>query len=129
MPIFVKGAKETLEAKDLYRTLKEHKSDTLGNKLCASWNRELKYCNGKPNLLRALLRVFGWQFGFLGLALFLMELGVATLQPVLLLKLISYYVNDSEVVEQGYYYAVGLILSSLIFMIILHPANFGIHHC
>ncbi|XP_044316419.1 probable multidrug resistance-associated protein lethal(2)03659 [Drosophila rhopaloa] len=58
-----------------------------------------------------------------------MELGVATLQPVLLLKLISYYVNDSEVVEQGYYYAVGLILSSLIFMIILHPANFGIHHC
>ncbi|XP_017000087.2 probable multidrug resistance-associated protein lethal(2)03659 [Drosophila takahashii] len=128
MPVFLKRSKAILGTKDVYRTLKEHKSDNLGNKIWASWKRELKNSKGKPNLLRALLRVFGWQFGILGLVTFLVELGLRTLQPMLLLELISYFVNKSEVVEKGYYYAGGLIISSFLGVIIIHPAFFGIQH-
>ncbi|KAH8352895.1 hypothetical protein KR084_007132 [Drosophila pseudotakahashii] len=128
MPVFLKGSKAMLETKDIYRTLKEHKSDTLGNKLCASWERELKNSKVKPNLLKVLLLVFGWQFGILGLVYFLVELGLKTLQPVLLLKLISYFVNKSEAVEKGYYYAGGLIMSSILSVVIMHPAFFGVQH-
>ncbi|XP_017022525.1 probable multidrug resistance-associated protein lethal(2)03659 [Drosophila kikkawai] len=128
MPTFVKGRKATLDTKDLYRALKEHKSETLGNKLCASWERELEKTKGKPNLLRALLRVFGWYFGLLGLVLFILELGLRTLQPLFLLKLISYYTHGSESIEAAYYYAAGVILCSALNVIIMHPYMLGTMH-
>nr|XP_016930743.1 probable multidrug resistance-associated protein lethal(2)03659 isoform X1 [Drosophila suzukii] len=128
IPIFIKGSRKTLDAKDLYRHLAEHKSDTLGNKLCASWDQELKNDKGNPKLLRAVLRAFGWQLGFPGLALFLVELGLRTFQPILLVKLISYFSSDSEAAEMGYFYAIALILNSMLSLMIIAPANFGIHH-
>ncbi|XP_016989332.1 probable multidrug resistance-associated protein lethal(2)03659 [Drosophila rhopaloa] len=128
MPTFLKGRKDTLDTKDLYRALKEHKSETLGNKLCASWEKELEKTKGKPNLLRALLRVFGWYFALLGLVLFLLELGLRTLQPIFLLKLISYYSHGSESIEAAYYYAGGVILCSALNVIIMHPYMLGTMH-
>jgi len=104
--------------------------ETLGNKLCASWELELEKTKGKPNLLRALLRVFGWYFALLGLVLFLLELGLRTLQPILLLKLIAYYTHsqDSESIESAYYYAAGVILCSALNVIIMHPYMLGTMH-
>ncbi|XP_017132505.1 probable multidrug resistance-associated protein lethal(2)03659 [Drosophila elegans] len=128
MPTFIKGRKDTLDTKDLYRALKEHKSETLGNKLCASWELELEKTKGKPNLLRALLRVFGWYFALLGLVLFLLELGLRTLQPIFLLKLISYYSHGSESIEAAYYYAGGVIVCSALNVIIMHPYMLGTMH-
>ncbi|XP_016964680.2 probable multidrug resistance-associated protein lethal(2)03659 [Drosophila biarmipes] len=128
MPIFLKGSKDTLETKDVYRTLKEHNSDNLGNKLCASWERESRGSRGTANLLRALLRVFGWQYGFFGLVNLLLELGLRSFQPMILLKLISYFTNGSEQSEVGYYHAGGLILISVFSVIIVHPLFFGIQH-
>ncbi|EDW28514.1 GL18906 [Drosophila persimilis] len=131
MPIFIKGRKNTLDTTDLYRALREHKSETLGNKLCASWEREqLQGAKRRPNLLRALLRVFGWYFGLLGLVLFILELGLRTLQPLFLLKLISYYSHgsESESIEAAYYYAGGVILCSAFNVIIMHPYMLGTMH-
>lgn len=54
-------------------------SETLGNEMCQSWEKELeKKANSKrqPSLLRASMRVFGWRFALLGLILFLLELGL-----------------------------------------------------
>jgi len=96
--------------------------------LCASWDQELKNDKGNPKLLRAVLRAFGWQLGFPGLALFLVELGLRTFQPILLVKLISYFSSDSEPAEIGYIYAIALILNSMLSLMIIAPANFGIHH-
>ncbi|EDV59380.2 uncharacterized protein Dere_GG23434 [Drosophila erecta] len=128
IPIFRKGYKKTLDSNDLYRPLEEQKSDTLGNKLCASWDQELKNEGGSPKLLRALLRVFGWQIGVRGLAIFGVELGLRTLQPIFLVKLISYFSGDSGAVGVGFYYAVAQILVSALSVMISAPTEFGIHH-
>lgn len=104
-------------------------AETLGNKLCDSWDLELKKTKGKgPNLLRALLRVFGWYFGLLGLVLVLLELGFRTLQPLFLLELISYYSRGTDSIESAYYYAGGVILCSALNVIIMHPYMLGTMH-
>ncbi|KMY92502.1 uncharacterized protein Dsimw501_GD10651 [Drosophila simulans] len=128
IPIFRKGYKKTLDSTDLYRPLEEQKSDILGNKLCASWERELKNDRGTPSLLRALLRVFGWQMGFPGLAIFVVELGLRTLQPIFLVKLISYFSGDPDAANAGFYYAVAQIVISALSVMILTPTMFDIHH-
>ncbi|KAH8412635.1 hypothetical protein KR009_003917, partial [Drosophila setifemur] len=122
VPIFNKGRKGTLDSKDIYRVLKEHKSETLGNKLWASWERELESSRGAPNLLRALLRVFGWYFGLLGLV-FIVELVVRALQPFFLLKLISYFSQGSESTGAAYYYAGGMILCAALQVVIIHQIS------
>ncbi|XP_017068419.2 LOW QUALITY PROTEIN: probable multidrug resistance-associated protein lethal(2)03659 [Drosophila eugracilis] len=128
MPMFFKGSKNTLDTKDLYRPLREHKSDTLGNKLCTAWEREQRNCKEKPSLLRVLLQVFGWQLGLPGLAIFFVDIGLTSFQPILLVKLISYYSNGLEAVQKGYYYAGALILNSALAVIISVPVSFTIHH-
>ncbi|KAH8281374.1 hypothetical protein KR054_000151, partial [Drosophila jambulina] len=126
MPTFIKGLRQTLGIKDLYKTMQEHKSEPLGNKLYASWERELETSAGKPSLMRALLRVFGWQFGFFGLWLFISEGGLRILQPLLLLKLISHFSQGSESTNKAYIYAGGLILSVGLNVIIKHPCLCGV---
>ncbi|KAH8258985.1 hypothetical protein KR038_000986, partial [Drosophila bunnanda] len=126
MPIFIKGVKNTLDSKDLYKTMKEHKSEYLGNKLYSSWERELERSGGNPSLMRALLRVFGWQFGFFGLVLFLAEGGLRILQPLLLLKLISHFAHGSESTNKAFAYASALIVSVGLNVISKHPCMCGI---
>ncbi|KAL7740941.1 hypothetical protein ACLKA6_014096 [Drosophila palustris] len=132
MPTFLKGRKKMLETEDLYKALKEHKSETLGDKLCVAWDRELlkKQQNSKkePSLLRTLLKVFGPYFALLGLVLFLLELGLRTIQPLFLLKLISYYTHGSETIDAAYYYAAGVIACSALNVFIMHPYMLGTIH-
>lgn len=61
---------------DLFRPLKAHKADYLGDKLCKAWEDEVtikKMRNQRPSLLRVIIRVFGKEFLFLGLSLFCLE--------------------------------------------------------
>lgn len=61
---------------DLYKPLKSHQSDFLGQSLSEKWEKELsmaKTKNKKPNLLRALFRVFASEYILFGLSLFVME--------------------------------------------------------
>ncbi|KAH8259007.1 hypothetical protein KR038_006887, partial [Drosophila bunnanda] len=126
IPIFNKGRKRTLTIKDLYRTMKEHKSEHLGNRLYDSWEQELKSSGGKPSLVRALLRIFGWEFGFFGLVLLVGEVGLRTAEPFLLLKLISYLTHGSEAIGTAYLYAGSLILSTCLTLIMRHPTMCGL---
>ncbi|KAH8377694.1 hypothetical protein KR093_006671 [Drosophila rubida] len=132
MPTFFKGRNKMLETEDLYKALKEHKSETLGDKLCVAWDRELlkqhQNSNKKPSLLRALIRVFGCYFGLLGMVLFLLELGLRTIQPLFLLKLIAYYTNDEETINDAYFYAAGVIACSALNVFIMHPYMLGTIH-
>lgn len=64
------------DSSDLFKPLKNHKSDLLGDKLCKAWDDEVlskKGKNQKPSLLRVTIRVFGLEFLFLGLTLFALE--------------------------------------------------------
>lgn len=61
---------------DLYQPLTGHKSDTLGSKISIAWENELRKKignGGKPSLLAATTKVFGWQIAALGLMLASME--------------------------------------------------------
>uniref|UniRef100_A0A1A9WJ69 Multidrug resistance-associated protein lethal(2)03659 n=1 Tax=Glossina brevipalpis TaxID=37001 RepID=A0A1A9WJ69_9MUSC len=105
--------------------------ETLGNKMCQSWEKELKLTENskkEPNLLRATMRVFGWRFALLGLVLFILELGFRTLQPLFLLGLIAYYTSGEENVQTAYVYAAGVILCSALNVIIMHPYMLGTMH-
>lgn len=72
-PIFRKSYKAQLTEDDLFRPLKSHKSSILGDKLERYWKEEYRK-NKKYPLHRALFRLFGWQFAFVGLVKFLDEM-------------------------------------------------------
>lgn len=60
----------------MYKPLASHRSEYLGDKICNAWDQEVikKKRTGKtPSLLRASIRVFGWEFILLGIILFSLE--------------------------------------------------------
>jgi ATP-binding cassette subfamily C (CFTR/MRP) protein 4 len=75
------GWKRDLDLPDLYRVQRDDRSATLGDKLAKEWEREMQrveksnHSRGKgdqkkdeePSLLRAIARVFGPWYAFLGL--------------------------------------------------------------
>uniref|UniRef100_T1GTT2 Uncharacterized protein n=1 Tax=Megaselia scalaris TaxID=36166 RepID=T1GTT2_MEGSC len=87
IPLFLKGRTKDLESDDLYKPLKEHRSDNLGNKLSKSWEHELQVSakkNKNPSLLRASLNVFGWEIVLQGFVLLILEFGCRCIQPIFL---------------------------------------------
>lgn len=75
-PVFGNARLPTYDSSDLYKPLKSHKADYLGDKLCKAWDEEValkKIKNKKPSLLRVVMRVFGFEFLLLGLSLFCLE--------------------------------------------------------
>lgn len=74
--MFFKGRKRELVQDDLYEALDSHKSNVLGDKLSTAWANEKRKCerNGKkPSLLKAIIKVFGWQLMVMGLILAALE--------------------------------------------------------
>ncbi|XP_014088878.3 probable multidrug resistance-associated protein lethal(2)03659 isoform X1 [Bactrocera oleae] len=133
IPIFFKGRKKTLDEKDLYKALNEHKSETLGVKLNAAWEAEVekkRLKNQEPNLLLAVIRVFGFQFLALGFLLFSLEIGLRVTQPLFLGGLVNYYANPSNQDDKytAYIYALGVILCNAINVLFRHPYMLGIQH-
>nr|XP_036672754.1 probable multidrug resistance-associated protein lethal(2)03659 [Drosophila suzukii] len=101
--------------------------ETLGNKLSSAWEIELETHKEKASLMRVLLRVFGWYFGFLGVVLFVVEV-ISTVQPIFLVKLISSFNDGSDSFEPAYAYAALMILCSALTTMIKHPHSFAITH-
>lgn len=72
IPVFMKSRKKEIGMEDLYQAMKAHKSDGLGDRMCAAWEKELVRAKGRgkePSLLRAAMNVFGWYIAALGLVL------------------------------------------------------------
>ncbi|XP_054726613.1 probable multidrug resistance-associated protein lethal(2)03659 [Anastrepha obliqua] len=133
LPMFFKGRKKTLDQKDLYRALKEHKSETLGNKLNKAWEAELeskRRKNKEPSLLLVVMRVFGLRFAALGGLLFLLEIGLRSTQPLFLGGLVNYYANSSNKDDKykAYLYAMGVIVFNAVNVLFRHPYMLGIQH-
>ncbi|XP_065369875.1 probable multidrug resistance-associated protein lethal(2)03659 [Calliphora vicina] len=134
MPTFFKGRKSVLNENDLYRALNEHKSDFVGHKLSLAWEEQcekVKGTNKEPSLLKATFKVFGWYYMMLGIALFIIEIGLRSMQPLFLGKLVSFYANANSTAKdetEAYLYAMGVILSSALSVLSLHPNMLGIMH-
>ena len=125
LPIFFKGSKRELELDDLYEPLNSHKSNTVGNKLCESWEQEVRQKKAKnkdPSLLRAGLKVFGLEIGLLGILLLTMELLFKLTQPIFLGGLVAYYSSQSDFsdITEAYLYAGAVVLCSAINVLFTH---------
>ncbi|XP_037923052.1 probable multidrug resistance-associated protein lethal(2)03659 [Hermetia illucens] len=132
MPVFFKGRKKELVPSDLYKALKEHKSSTLGDKLCAAWENELKRAEAKgksPSLLRATIRVFGLQIVLLGIILLILEFCIKVTQPLFLGSLVAFYSKPGGNITEAYLYAAAVILCSALNVAFVHPFMLSQVHC
>ncbi|KAF5283709.1 hypothetical protein FQR65_LT13744 [Abscondita terminalis] len=128
-----KGWKKELEIEDVYETFSEHKSNKLGDKLEKGWLKEIKNAeksNRKPSLRRVLLKTFGLELFIYGLIWTLLELSFRVSQPILLGKLITYYMRNYETISQIdlYLYAAGFVACSLLAILLTHPCMLGTLH-
>ncbi|XP_005190477.1 probable multidrug resistance-associated protein lethal(2)03659 [Musca domestica] len=134
MPTFFKGRKKVLDESDLFRALKEHKSDLMGNKLSQAWQDELEKSSHKgkdPSLIKATIRVFGLHYMLLGILMFCFEIFFRCSQPLFLGALVSYYADpetDKTDKSKAGLYALGVILSSAGSVLFMHPNMLGIVH-
>lgn len=127
-PTFRTGYKRRLEIDDLFNVVKADSSEDLGNRLEREWERELKktQTGGKPSLLKALVRMFGFQYMLLGIIVFVEE-GTKVVQPLLLGQLIQYFTPDSKVsTADAYLYAMGVSLCAIVLAVAHHPYFFGV---
>ncbi|CAL8127054.1 unnamed protein product [Orchesella dallaii] len=133
------GSKRELELSDLYRLESENKSENLGNRLAKAWREEIsgaekwksmtKVKNQKtPSLLRALVKVFFWQYAVLGLIAFFEECFLKIVQPIFLGLIIRYCAGEFED-PYGYVFAGGLLLASALYTAHHHPYFFFTQHC
>ncbi|KAG5877236.1 hypothetical protein JTB14_025356 [Gonioctena quinquepunctata] len=132
IPTFIMGFKRDLEESDLAETLTEHKSSILGNKMEMYWKVEEERAAKRktnPSLQRVLIKVFGLEFCLYGIVLTFTEV-VRIIQPLVLAKLVRFYApGQTEISQEGaYYYALGVVLCSLVYVVVSHPYAQGIFH-
>lgn len=131
LPLFFRGWKKELDLEDLYKPLKSHKSDYLGDKLCKTWDTEVetkKQVEKDPSLLSAGLKIFGGSLAFTGFCAFLLEV-IRCSQPVFLLGMIAYF-SDIDAMKEymGYIYAGGVILCTVLNLLVVHSYMFALTH-
>eukprot|EP00102_Acyrthosiphon_pisum_P020913 XP_016658123.1 PREDICTED: multidrug resistance-associated protein 4 isoform X2 [Acyrthosiphon pisum] len=118
------GRHRDLKETDLYTTLDDHISSSLGDQLEKTWRSELnnaRVANRKPTLLRALIRMFGAEYMFLGIVICILEIIFKISQPILLGELLEYYNPDNPKysdIRYAYICASGLLISLFITTVI-----------
>ncbi|KAK3702318.1 hypothetical protein RRG08_008706 [Elysia crispata] len=126
-PLFKKGYKGWLEESDMYNVCPGDSSQTTGEKLQASWDKELdRQKQGKQtSLTRALTRAVGLQYMLIGLLGFLEKL-IQICQPVLVAEFLDYFTPDSSSSRlDAWLYATGIVLSSVVLGLFHHPYLFN----
>ncbi|XP_017062180.1 probable multidrug resistance-associated protein lethal(2)03659 [Drosophila ficusphila] len=127
MPVLFKGRKKTLEQTDLYRALKAHKSDSLGDRLSAAWDEQVAK-KETPSLGRALIKVFGFRLFLTGISLFAQEFLTKITQPICLFGLMAYFAGNDPDLNKAKLYAAGLIAVSVFGVLWGHPYMLGLLH-
>ncbi|XP_060873208.1 ATP-binding cassette sub-family C member 4-like isoform X2 [Metopolophium dirhodum] len=134
--LFKTGGKRDLEVNDLYATLNDHTSSSLGRELEEKWNDELanaKKANRSPSLTKALTKMFGVKFMLLGLLQSIVEIFLRMSQPLLIGGLLSYFnpnlSNKTHSISHAYTYATLLVLNMLVTLVMHHAIQIEILHC
>ncbi|KAK6644533.1 hypothetical protein RUM43_000800 [Polyplax serrata] len=155
---FLKGFKRDLEVDDLYETLKEHRSDRLGDIFEKTWEKEVLKAKKKgrsPSFLWVIVRVFFWRNIFYSAIMAVTELAIRLIQPFFIGLLVEYFSvsnqnrplpgeNDptyfrrcieilrepkSQITKsEAIFYASGIVLISLINVFVAHPYMMAILH-
>ncbi|KAK2579439.1 hypothetical protein KPH14_002650 [Odynerus spinipes] len=141
------GYQRDLEITDLYKPLKEHTSNILGEKIAGIWEAELAAINKKreqaakkgkkfddeskvktPSLLKVIIKCFGARIMLYGVLLAVMEITLRVLQPLFLGRLLRYYNTKEVSKDDAYLYALGIIMCSAINVFVVHPYMMAILH-
>ncbi|EDV54484.1 probable multidrug resistance-associated protein lethal(2)03659 [Drosophila erecta] len=133
LPILFKGRKKTLEPADLYKALKGHKAETLGDKFFETWQSEVRSCGDRakqePSIIRVILKVFGWQLLLSGIVVGFLELGTRATLPLILGALIAEFTaNGNGAGLWAQIYGLTLVLSILFSVLMFHPLMMGLMH-
>ncbi|VVC26208.1 Hypothetical protein CINCED_3A017920 [Cinara cedri] len=124
--LFKTGQLRDLELNDLYTTLNEHKSSSLGCELEEKWKNELskaKEANRTPSLTRVLVQMFGVQYLLYGLLHSVLELFLKMIQPLFISGLLKYFSpdqSDDTDLTMAYWYASGLVFNMLVSVVVYH---------
>jgi ATP-binding cassette subfamily C (CFTR/MRP) protein 4 len=120
----LKGKKKVLGLEDLYQPLSNHVASKLGERIEDAWEDELnskKAKNQKPSLMRAGLKVFGFDLMTRGFFLLMIEMLFKVTTPFLLGGIVQYYRDtENSSISVAYLYAGGLILCSFLNVIFAH---------
>ncbi|CAO1316194.1 unnamed protein product [Diamesa serratosioi] len=119
--LFQMGTSRSITEEDIYENLDEHKYDPLVEKFSVLWEEELK--TKDPSVLRMFMKAYGFMTIGLGLLFSVIETVNRCAQPLFLGGLISYFVDDNkdDNKNMAYFYASGIVLSSLIAAITFNP--------
>ncbi|XP_060872043.1 LOW QUALITY PROTEIN: ATP-binding cassette sub-family C member 4-like [Metopolophium dirhodum] len=123
------GRRRDLKETDLYTTLDDHTSSSLGDQLEKTWRSELNnanLANRKPTLFRALIRMFGAKYMFLGIVICILEIIFKISEPILLGELLEYFNPDKPKysdIRYAYICASGLLISLFITTVIYYSTE------
>lgn len=138
-PLLGKGYRKSLEIEDLHETLTKDESQLLGDQLEREWVREVEAARlaqpekgggqRRPSLLRALLRLFGPYYAFLGLFTFLEECVLRIFQPLFMGWMMEYFAVGSTMSQtEAYLHATGVVVMAALYTFTHHAYFFGVMH-
>ncbi|VVC32363.1 Hypothetical protein CINCED_3A001687 [Cinara cedri] len=132
--LFKTGRRKGFKENDLYTTLSEHTSSSLGNELEKRWKVELvnaKTANRKPSLLKVLINMFGSTLLFYGSIQTVVEMILRISRPLLIGGLLSYFtpVESNQIDKsEAFIYAFGLLLNMLSFLLMHRYVQMEMEH-
>ncbi|XP_035890492.1 uncharacterized protein LOC118502378 [Anopheles stephensi] len=119
--LFRTGLKRPIDETDIYETLSSHQSAQLSYQFERHWKAEQKG-NDRPSFLRVICRIYWRSILGYGSIYTIVDLLARILQPQCLGGLVSYFAPGQQDIgkEEAYYYAIGIILCSLVPVAVFH---------
>ncbi|CAL8104328.1 unnamed protein product [Orchesella dallaii] len=128
LPLFWDGYRRDLTLDDMFDTLKEDESQSLGDELEKEWRKQLEIHKKKgqrPSLGKALWGVLGWKYAFVFLGIAFPELVFRVLQPLVLRELLLSFNEDSGVsILNQYLLAAAVSLVTFAITVSFHPVGY-----
>ncbi|KAF5273603.1 hypothetical protein FQR65_LT04602 [Abscondita terminalis] len=128
LKIFWNGLKKEFTEDDIYETLEEHKSENLGDTIEKLWQNEIlnsKKFKKRASLHKTMIKMFGLEFGLIGLSLGVLFLIIRPVQAISIANLTTELSNSTRepyVVNNS----ILLITSSILSVIIYHPSTLAL---
>ncbi|XP_047107045.1 ATP-binding cassette sub-family C member 4-like [Schistocerca piceifrons] len=109
LPLFREGYSRDLTVDDLFEPLDEDTSALLGDQLEQQWEKQLK--KKKPSLIGAIVRTFGLEYFRMGCLIFLYDIVLRMLQPLMLGYLLQYFTPPRTMPrEEAVLYAAAIVV-------------------
>ncbi|XP_031635556.1 multidrug resistance-associated protein 4-like [Contarinia nasturtii] len=121
-PMLTIGMKRAIEEDDIYAVTNSMRSDTNTEAFAQLWQLELK--KKKPSILRVMLKLHGFKVISLGMLFSFGETLARVIQPICLGGLVGYFAQTEEInitLNDAYWYATGIVLSTAFMTITFHP--------